>query len=183
MLRIDALAETMFINLTWSWTCSARSRLIAVIQRAFSISLCNVLVVLLRNRKITYVICYGSRVGTTIFSGLKALHHTRYTSNSCIHFSRNIRANIRHWSVTREKPLLPPSGTLWNWLFVSKIPVQQALLINEQRKKHTKIVNPKEVFIFEIIPHRHGIKSRFQRLWKWLKIWRSCSILIWWWGM
>lgn len=113
-LRIGAaLAETMFNNLAWSRTCSTRSWLFAVIQRVFSTSLCNVLYALLRNRGIIQMICYRGLTVSTIFSGFKALHHMRYTGNSCIHFSPNFRANIRHGSITREKPLLPPSCTLW----------------------------------------------------------------------
>lgn len=61
-------------------------------------------------------------------------------------------------------------------------------MVNEQRNEVIKFahmirVTKKWEFMSDIILHWHGVKSRFQRLWKWLKIWWSCPILILWWGM
>ena len=118
MLRTDAIAETMSDNLIWTRACSTSSWCIAVVQRVFSTSLSLILVTLLRNR-ISQMTWYRSLAGPIIFPGVKTLHHARYTSNSSIHLSPNFRTKVSHGIVTREQPLLPPSCTLWNRLFVS----------------------------------------------------------------
>lgn len=58
-------------------------------------------------------------VGPFISCNFKMIHHSRYSSNTLVNFSRSFRAGIGRWNVTSKQSLLPTSCALGYWVFVS----------------------------------------------------------------